>query len=114
MAVAIQTLNSGSKNLVVLLSIAAANADAVVVDVAATDPKLTLVEAQWSLTGAAATLEWDATTDDLLLECSVGYGFMLWNDGVPNPFSAGATGDVLLTNAAGLTSGSIYLKFKKN
>lgn len=116
MAVTVTTVTDGPRTVSVWLYIAAANTDAVVLDVSALTPvptKVQLVEAQWSLTGAAATLEWDETTDVGLLECAVGNGFILCPDGVVNPAGSGTTGDVLLTNAAGLTSGTIYLRFTK-
>lgn len=119
MAVTIQTLHDGPKNVVVLLQVALANTDAVVVDYSALTPpptRLSLVEAQWSLTGAAATLEWEATTDLLALECAVGNGFMSFED-TPAPdtalATAGGSGDLVLTNVAGLTSGTILLKLRK-
>ena len=117
MAVVVTTVNNGPRNLVVELDIALANTDAVVVDVSALSislGKLSLVEAQWSLTGAAATLEWDQTTDAALLEMAAGTGFMIFDPGSrKDPAGSGTTGDVLLTNAAGLTSGTALLKFRK-
>ncbi len=117
MAVTVTTRNNGPRNLIVELDIAADNSDAVVVDVSALSiptGKLSLIEAQWALTGAPATLQWDQTTDAALLECTAGSGFMLFHPGArKDPAGTGTTGDVLLTNAAELSSGTIYLKFIK-
>jgi len=116
MAVTVTNIQDGPRTLVVWLYIAADNADAVVVDASAlagAPTRLSLIEAQWALTGAAATLEWDQTTDAGLLEMTVGNGFILPSEGVKNVAGAGTTGDVMLTNAAELTSGSVYLKFNK-
>jgi hypothetical protein len=117
MAVTVTTRNNGARNLIVELDIAADNTDAVVVDVSALSislGKLSLVEAQWALTGAPATLEWDQTSDALLLEMTTGNGFMLFDNGSrKDPAGAGTTGDVVLTNAVGLVSGTVLLKFRK-
>jgi hypothetical protein len=117
LAVTVTTRNNGAHNLIVELDIAADNADAVVVDVSAlgiATGKLSLVEAQWALTGAPATLEWDQTSDALLLEMTTGNGFMLFDNGSrKDPAGAGTTGDVVLTNAAELVSGTVLLKFRK-
>lgn len=116
MAVTVTNLKDSQLDLEVWLYIAGANTDAIAVDASAltvVPTRLSLLEAQWSLTGAAATLEWDQTTDAGLLECAVGNGFVLVKEGIDNPNGAGTTGDVLITNGAGLTSGSVYLRFAK-
>lgn len=115
MAVTVQTIQSSNRNLVVKLYIAGANAAALVIDSAITDTNLSLVEAWWSLTGGSAQLLWDANADDVLVDLCAGFGvFYIPEGGLPNPRSAGVTNDVLLTNGAGLTNGTVILKFKKS
>jgi hypothetical protein len=119
MAVTIQTLQDGLKNVVVVLQIAADNADAVVVDystlsgVTTNILNLSIVEIQWSLTGAGAILEWDATTDTVAANLSAGSGFFLFPKGLVNNSGTGKTGDLLLTNAAEVTAGTILLTLQK-
>lgn len=115
MAVTVQTIANGPRNLIVNVYVAGSNSDAVVVDVSALgiSTNLTLVEAQWSLTGASALLEWDATTDGPFLELCEGSGFILVPEGITNNSGTGKTGDVLITNSDSLTSGTIVLKFHR-
>lgn len=114
MAVTLQILNDGPRNHVVHMHVALANAAAVVIDASAWSGPLTeckVVRADWSLTGAAATLLWDATGNVEFLECAVGEGDLDWRKtgGIINNAGTGKTGDILLTNAAGLTDGTITL-----
>jgi hypothetical protein len=115
MAVTIQTIQSGPHNLILNLYIAGINSAATIYTGSATADNMSLVQAQWSLTGAPAQILWDATTDDVLVDLCAGNGFFLLEEAaVPNPRSSGVTGNINLTNAAGLTSGTVILKFKKS
>lgn len=118
MAVVAQVLNDGPKNHTVHLEIALANTTAAVVDASALTgiTNLRLESAEWSLTGAGAQILWDATANTVLLEMSVGEGSEDYSriGGIPNPQNTGFTGDVLLTNVAGLTNGTAVLHFKKS
>jgi hypothetical protein len=115
MAVTVTTRQHGPRNLVVELDIAADNTDAVIVDVSALGitETLKLVEAQWAIEGDDALLEWDQDTDAALLEMPAGSGVMFFTEGRKNPGGTGTTGDVLLTNSASVTAGTVVLKFKK-
>jgi hypothetical protein len=120
MAVVLQTLNDGPRNHTVHMTILAANAAAVVVDAsawseAADFPTCDIVDVKWSLTGAPATLLWDATANVVALELSAGEGHQNYRavGGLPNSSTTGKTGDVLLTNAVGLTTGHITLQCRK-
>lgn len=119
MAVTLQILNDGPRNHVVHMQIALANADAVVIDFSAMSSagtfspatEVKVVRADWSLTGGGATFSWDATANVDFLELSVGEGDLDWRQtgGLINNSTTGKTGDILLTNAAGLTDGSVTL-----
>lgn len=120
MAVTIQTLNDGARNHVVHLNIAGANTAATVVDAsawsrAADFTKCKVDKISWSLTGAGAQLLWDATADVTFFECTAGEGEQDFSrfGGLQNNAGAGITGDINLTNAAGVTSGTITLWCKK-
>lgn len=119
MAVTVQTLVDGLRNVVVVLQIAADNTDAVVVDYSALSgvttniTNLSISEIQWALTGAGATLEWDATADTVAANLNAGSGFFLFPKGLPNNSGAGKTGDLLLTNAPELTAGTIVISLIK-
>jgi hypothetical protein len=115
MAVTIQTVLDGSRNVLVVLNIALDNTDAVVVDYSALTgvttniTNLSIAEVQWSLTGGGATLEWDATADTTAVHCCSGSGFFIFPKGLPNNSGAGKTGDLLLTNGAEVTLGTISI-----
>ena len=114
MAVTLQILNDGPRNHVVHMHVALANTAAVVIDASAWSGALTeckVVRADWSLTGGGATLLWDATANVEFLECSAGEGSQDYRQtgGIINNAGTGVTGDILLTNAAGLTDGTITL-----
>lgn len=115
MAVTIQVLNDGPRNYTIQLVIAGANADAVIVNASTVTgiTNLTFLEGQWSLTGAGAQVEWDATTDLEFLEMTQGNGFEIPSQPIPNNAGTGKTGNVLLTNDIALTSGTAVLKFIK-
>lgn len=120
MAVTLQTLNDGPRNHVVHMGVALANAAAVVVDVSAMaagggaispTTEVKVVKVDWSLTGGGATLLWDATANVKFMELAAGEGDHDYRKvgGLINNAGAGKTGDILLTNAAGLTDGQITL-----
>lgn len=115
MAVTIQVLSNGPRNYIIQLAIAGANADAVIIDASTVTgiSNLSFVEAQWSLTGAGAQVEWDATTDVQFLEMTQGNGFEIPAQEIPNNAGAGKSGNVLLTNDIALTTGTAVLKFHK-
>ena len=113
MAVTLQITNDGPRNHIVHMQIALANADAVVIDASAWDGPLTsckVVQVDWSLTGGGATFSWDGAADVIFLELAEGEGDIDYRrqGGIIN--NAGTpTGDILLTNAAALTDGSVTL-----
>ena len=75
-----------------------------------TEPgKLSIVEAQWAIQGfASIRLLWDHTTDDEAMVLD-GNGFRDFSDtgGLPDPGTAGGTGDLILTTN-GAVSGATY------
>ena len=120
MAVTTQILNDGPRNHVVHLDIDAANTNAVVVDTSAWSqaseyPECKVTRIQWSLTGGGAQLLWNATANIEFFECTAGEGDQCYQDigGIINNAGAGKDGDILLTNAAGVTEGSITLWCQK-
>lgn len=72
--------------------------------------KTALKEAQWSIQGfTSVRLYWDHTTDDTLAVLGQGCGYFDFGElgNLPDPVSAGGTGDILLTTG-GATSGATY------
>lgn len=118
MAVTIKILNDGPRNHVVHLEVNGANSAAVVVDASAMSGPLSEVKVnalQWSMNGADSALLWDADVDVEFMDLAAGYGNQLFErvGGLINSSSTGKTGDILLTNGGGVTSGSITLWCKK-
>ena len=120
MAVALQTLNDGPRNHTVHMTILADNTAAVVVDASAWSDAgdfstCDIKEVSWSLTGAPATLLWDATVNVVALDLFAGEGVQSFDKvgGLVNNSTTGKTGDILLTNAAGLLTGHITLHCRK-
>jgi len=121
-----QIIANGPRNLVLKYTIAGTTGDAsavALVDVSAIDPNigvngLTLMSAQWGLTGFSCKLAWDATTDIDLIELTEGEGSQDFSKfgGIKNNSGTGATGDVMFTTTGYTASGDgghIYLWFKK-
>lgn len=72
--------------------------------------KVAIGEAQWSIQGfTSVRILWDHTTDDTALVLGQGNGYLDFSTigNLPDPASAGGTGDILLTTA-GTTSGNTY------
>lgn len=119
MAVVLQILNDGPRNHVVHVDIAGANTAATIVDASAWSGPLTkckLKKAAWSFVGTTANAQilWDATSDlDLLDMANSDTQDFSDVGGLLNNAGTGVTGDVLITNAAGLTNGSCTLWFQK-
>lgn len=123
-----KTIFNGKNILVVKLiniSDGTGESDVVKVDIStlvgpyeAAPKRLKLTEVKWSIQGfSSVRLEWDATTDDEMLVLAAGQGEMDFSKvgGLVDPFSSGATGDVLLTTA-GNVAGATYditLVFRK-
>ena len=121
-----QIIANGPRNLVLKYTIAGTTGDTAagtLVDVSALDTGigvngLTLMSAQWGLTGFSCKLVWDATADIDLIEIPAGEGSQDFTKfgGIKNNSGTGATGDVDFTTtgytAAG-DGGHIYLCFKK-
>lgn len=122
----IQTINDGDRNYVIKVYLAS---DGVTGELAASTlvtasglngipDTLKLVRVHSALTGFQATLYWDATTDDPLIHLSadaIEADFKHFG-GIPNPKSAGYTGNVNITTtgftAAG-DEGYFVLEFQK-
>lgn len=120
MAVVAQIIQDGAKNHIVKLTIAGANAAAQVVTEATVSGasgagirNFSIYKIEWSLTGAPATLSWDATADVVIADLSAGWGELEFTPTLPNNAGAGKTGNIQLDNAAGVTSGYIILHVKK-
>lgn len=81
------------------------------VDVRGSEPYRLIVDyMKWSIQGfTSVRLFFDHTTDDELAVLASGTGERSYweNGGLPDPLSAGGTGDILLTTA-GAASGSTY------
>ena len=122
-----QIIANGPRNLVLKYTIAGTTGDLTaskMVDISALDAALgvnglTLMSAQWALTGCSANLLWDATTDVPIIECSAGEGSQDYSKfgGIKNnAAAANATGDVMITTTGYTGSGDgghIYLWFRK-
>ena len=121
-----QIIANGPRNLVLKYTIAGTTGDLTaskLVDISALDSGLgvnglTLMSAQWGLTGFSAKLAWDATTDVDLIEIPAGSDSQDFSKfgGIKNNAGTGVTGDIMLTTtgytAAG-NGGHIYLCFRK-
>jgi len=72
--------------------------------------KLAIQEVQWSIQGfTTVRFLWDHTTDNVAVIMAAGNGYRYYGDvGVlPDPGSAGGTGDIVLTSV-GAVSGATY------
>tara|TARA_B100000949_G_C13916622_1_gene299083 strand:- start:74 stop:451 length:378 start_codon:yes stop_codon:yes gene_type:complete len=117
MAVVLQTLVDSDFEHVVKLTTSSTNSTASIVDAsglagAATDPRLSLVAARWSVE-ATTDIIWNATSNIIALSLN-GNGAYGGSDGMPsiaNNGGSGVDGDVLITNGA--SDGYAVLKFRK-
>ena len=117
MAVVLQTLVDSDFEHVVKLTTSSTNSTASIVDAsglagAATDPRLSLVAARWSVE-ATTDIIWNATSNIIALSLN-GNGAYGGSDGMPsiaNNGGSGGDGDVLITNGA--SEGYAVLKFRK-
>lgn len=110
----IQTIVDGGRNHIVKVfldsdGVAGELTDQVLIDVSALTGVTNLyVEKIWyNFTGFTARLEWDATGDDELFHLSEGdgiYDFTCFG-GIPNPKSAGSTGDLTITTTGFTAAG---------
>jgi len=118
MAVVLQEIKDSDFEYVVKVTTTSTNSAASLVDVsaaegAATDPRLSLVAASWSVASQTDIL-WDATSNVVLLSVSGNgnYGHTHEMPAIANNAGSGVTGDVLLTNASA-SVGYLVLKFRK-
>ena len=117
MAVVLQTLVDSDFEHVVKITTSSTNSTASIVDAsglagAATDPRLSLVAARWSVE-ATTDIIWNATSNIIALSLN-GNGAYGGSDGMPsiaNNGGSGVDGDVLITNGA--SDGYAVLKFRK-
>ena len=84
------------------------------VDARGVEPdKLRIMKAEWSIQGIPRVIiAFDHNTDDTVLVLGAGTGKMCFEKqgGLVDPASAGGTGDILFTVAAGATTGSYTIK----
>ena len=118
MALVLHEIKDSDFEYVVKVTTTSTNSAASVVDVsaaegAATDPRLTLVAASWSVTSQTDIL-WDASSNIVILSVngSGNYGHTHDMPAIPNNAGGGITGDVLLTNGSA-SVGYLVLKFRK-
>ena len=118
MAVVLHEIKDSDFEYIVKITTTGTNSAASIVDVsaaegAATDPRLSLVAASWSVSSQTDIL-WDATSNIVTLSVSGNgnYGHTHDMPSIPNNAGSGVTGDVLLTNGSA-SVGYIVLKFRK-
>jgi len=118
MAVVLHEIKDSDFEYVVKVTTTSTNSAASIVDVsaaegAATNPRLTLVAASWSVTSQTDIL-WDASSNIVILSVngSGHYGHTHEMPSISNNAGSGVTGDVLLTNSSA-SVGYIVLKFRK-
>ncbi|MCH2406146.1 MAG: hypothetical protein MK200_08150 [Nitrosopumilus sp.] len=118
MALVLHEIKDSDFEYVVKVTTTSTNSAASVVDVsaaegAATDPRLTLVAASWSVTSQTDIL-WDASSNIVILSVngSGNYGHTHDMPAISNNAGGGITGDVLLTNGSA-SVGYLVLKFRK-
>lgn len=127
-AVNVRVLQNGPKNYVVRLlctSDGTGESDVVKIDKSAlvngfnVEPSmLKLCCIEWSIQGFSyVALEWDHATDDPIINMGSGNG---WHDyeaagNLPDPLSAGGTGDILLSSFGAIAGATydILAKFRK-
>ena len=118
MAVVLQEIKDSDFEYVVKVTTTGTNSAASILDAsaaegAATDPRLSLKAASWSVSSQTDIL-WDATTNVVALSISGNgnYGHTHDMPSIPNNAGSGVTGDVLITNSSA-SVGSLVLKFRK-
>ena len=118
MAVVLHEIKDSDFEYIVKITTTSTNSAASIVDVsaaegAATDPRLSLVAASWSVSSQTDIL-WDATSNIVTLSVSGNgnYGHTHDMPSIPNNAGSGVTGDVLLTNGSA-SVGYLVLKFRK-
>ena len=118
MAVVLQEIKDSDFEYIVKVTTTGTNSGASVLDAsaaegAATDPRLSLVAASWSVSSQSDIL-WDATSKVVALSVSGNgnYGHTHYMPSIPNNAGSGVTGDVLLTNSSA-SVGYLVLKFRK-
>jgi hypothetical protein len=118
MAVVLQEIKDSDFEYVLKVTTTGTNSAASLVDAsaaegAATDPRLSLVAASWSVSSQTDIL-WDATTNVVAMSISGNgvYGHTHDMPSIPNNAGSGVTGDILLTNASA-SVGYLVLKFRK-
>jgi len=118
MAVVLQEIKDSDFEYVLKVTTTGTNSAASLVDVsaaegAATDPRLSLVAASWSVSSQSDIL-WDATSNVVAMSISGNghYGHTHEMPSISNNAGSGVTGDVLLTNASA-SVGYLVLKFRK-
>ena len=108
MAVILQTLkDTDNETIIKILVDETANANEVVFDASAalgaeTDPRVVVKRVNSTWQRAKATLSWDATTPVPLLIFQGGVNYTVFSGDIPIPNNAGAgaTGNIVLSNAA--------------
>ena len=118
MAVVLQEIKDSDFEYILKVTTTGTNTAASLVDVsaaegAATNPRLSLVAASWSVSSQSDILL-DATTNVVALSLSGNgnYGHTHDMPSIPNNAGSGVTGDVLLTNGSA-SVGYLILKFRK-
>ena len=118
MALVLHEIKDSDFEYVVKVTTTSTNSATSIVDVsaaegAATDPRLTLVAASWSVTSQTDIL-WDASSNIVILSVngSGHYGHTHEMPSIANNAGSGVTGDVLLTNGSA-SVGYLVLKFRK-
>ena len=118
MAVVLQEIKDSDFEYILKVTTTGTNSAASLVDVsaaegAATNPRLSLVAASWSVSSQSDIL-WDATSNVVAMSISGNgnYGHTHDMPSIPNNAGSGVTGDVLLTNASA-SVGYLVLKFRK-
>ena len=118
MAVVLQEIKDSDFEYIVKVTTTGTNSAASILDAsaaegAATDPRLSLVAASWSVSSQTDIL-WDASSDVVALSVSGNgnYGHTHDMPAIANNGGGGVTGDVVLTNASA-SVGYLVLKFRK-
>ena len=120
MAIATQTLVDSDFELVTKHTITGTNGTALkVIDVselagAATDPRVSIVACQWTVS-SVTEIEWDATTNVTALTLNGNGAYNASSQSLPsiaNNAGSGITGDIYIENDSACT-GTVILKCKK-
>ena len=120
MAIVTQTLVDSDFELVTKHTISGTNGTALkVVDVsevagAATDPRVSIVAVQWTVS-SILEVEWDATTNVTCMSLNANGSYNAGGQGLPslaNNAGSGITGDIFFENDSACI-GTVWLKMKK-